>query len=241
MTVASSRIDLPGLALNPDARIEVVRIGDGKQPVFIVDNALVDGAAMAAYAGADSTFGAPAPGSHYPGRVARLPGNYMPAILAAARRPLEGLFGYALSPAATVFGHFGLATVPPAALTPEQAIPHVDAIRPQAFATVHFLGGAEYGGTAFYRHKATGMEVVTPANRDAGYRTRNAELDAMAERPRSALLALYEEIAYIEPVFNRLILYRANQLHSAKLAPVDSLPDDPRTGRLTANLFINTQ
>jgi len=241
MTALPEPRPLSGLALNPGARIEVLTIGDGRQPVLIVDEALVDARAMAEYAAETAIFAAPPADSSYPGRMARLPVNYLPAILSAFARPLHGVFGYAAGPETTAFGFFGLASVPQSALTPEQSVPHVDAVRPHAFASVHFLGGPEFGGTAFYRHKATGIEVVTPDNAEAGFRKRNAELDALKGQSQAELLALYEEIAYIEPVFNRLILYRANQLHSAKLAPVDSLPDDPRTGRLTANLFVNVR
>ncbi|MBW8880098.1 MAG: hypothetical protein JF615_01370 [Asticcacaulis sp.] len=239
MAAPSPRAHLPGLALNPKARIEVRRIGREQQPVFIVDQALVDADAMVEFACSDGAFAPPAPGSLYPGRIAQLPSNYLPDILSALRRPLQSVFGYAPGPSLPAFGFYGLTTLPPAAMEPEQVIPHADAIHPHAYATVHFLRACDYGGTAFFRHRATGLEVVTPANVEACNRTRTAELEAHAGRPYAELQALYEEIAYIEPVFNRLILYRASQLHSAKLTDAGTLPDDPRTGRLTANLFFN--
>ncbi|WAC46841.1 DUF6445 family protein [Asticcacaulis sp. SL142] len=239
MMHASRAVDIPGVALNPNARVEIKKIGHEQQPVFIVDQALINVEAMVAFAAEHTTFGPPPSTSRYPGRVAPLPASYMPNILAALRRPLESVFGYVAGPRPTSFGFYGLATVLTADLMPDQVIPHADATQPNAYASVHFLSAHDYGGTAFYRHKATGLEVVSPAKSQASYQQRNAELEAYKGSPHSKLQALYEEIAYIEPVANRLILYRAGQLHSAKMAGVDTLPDDPRTGRLTANLFVN--
>ena len=239
MTEVPTAAILPDLALNLKARIEVLKIGHAQQPVFIVDQALVDADAMVEFASTRATFGPP-PTSYYPGLVAALPVNYMPDILTALRRPMERVFGNAIPPFSQ-FGFYGLATIPHSAMSPGQLIPHADAVHPHAFATVHFLSRTDLGGTAFYRHKATGLEVVTPSQGEASYRIRQAELEAHQDRPQAELQALYEEIAYIEPVFNRLILYRASQLHSAKMTGVDVLPPDPRTGRLTANLFVNTE
>jgi hypothetical protein len=239
MTADQKPVYLSGLALNPNASLETRRIGRDRQPVLIVDGALVDADAMVGFACAHTSFNPPAPPSQYPGRIARLPANYVRDVLGGLRLALADLFGFRKDPRPFASGFYGLTTLPQAAMAPEQVIPHADAVRPDAYATVHFLNAADYGGTAFYRHKATGLEVVTPLNSEACHQIRNAELEAHKGQGHGALQALYEEIAYIEPVFNRLILYRASQLHSARLADVDDLPDDPRTGRLTANLFVN--
>ena len=241
MTEAARAADIRGLALNPNAKINIWKIGHEQQPIFIVDQALIDAEAMVAFACARTSFGPPAPESHYPGRIAPLPDSYRPNILAELGRALEVVFGHPPGVGKESHGFYGLANIPHAAMTPDQLIPHADAVHPHAYATVHFLNATDYGGTAFYRHKATGLEVVTPARSEASFQIRAVELEAHKGRPPSELQALYEEIAYVEPVFNRLILYRASQLHSAKMTGVDYLPEDPRTGRLTANLFVNTE
>jgi hypothetical protein len=138
------------------------------------------------------------------------------------------------------FGYFGLTTLPPAQMVLRQALPHTDTARLNAYAIVHYLGQNAFGGTAFYRHRATGFERITPLRVEAFERSRDAEVQASQNPPDEALSNLYEEIAYVEPVFNRMILYHASQLHSARLENSDQLTDDPHTGRLTANLFINT-
>ena len=39
-------------------------------------------------------------------------------------------------------------------------------------------------------------------------------------------------------VFNRLVVYRSHMLHSGRIPPGAELSDDPRRGRLTANIFV---
>lgn len=228
---------LPRLSLNRDARIEVWRIGEEKQPVFVVDNALLGADELLAYAAA-LPFGPPADNSLYPGLNAHLPANYIPTLLPALQRPLTQLFGM-IKPPQRQFGFFGLTTRPPQAMATRQALPHTDSANLHSFATVHFLNGL-FGGTAFYRHKATGCETVTPTRSNLFNAKRSREIEEAGDGADGLLERYYEEIAYAEPMFNRLILYRATQLHSARLENATALSHHPRTGRLTANTFYNT-
>lgn len=230
---------LPPVTLNRDAHIEMWKIGHEEQPVFIVDDALVEPEALVEFAQA-SGFVSPAEGSYYPGLNALLPANYLPTILAALQRPMIELYDMGAYMPPPAFGFFGLATLPPETMAVRQALPHTDTHRANSLACVHFLGGVQFGGTAFYRHKATGFEVLTPIRSHPFTQTRTKELAEREGQPPAALHDLYEETAYIESKFNRLILYRAASLHSAKLENTTGLSNDPRTGRLTANLFINT-
>ena len=52
---------------------------------------------------------------------------------------------------------------------------------------------------------------------------------------------MFERIADYEAVFNRMLVYRSRNLHSASLAPSFVGSADPRTGRLTLNLFLHFQ
>jgi len=230
---------LPPVTLNRDAHIEVWKIGREEQPVFIVDNALVEPEALVEFA-RQASFVTPAPGSYYPGLNALLPDNYLPTILAALQRPMVELYGMVSNMQPPAFGFFGLATLAPEAMALRQALPHTDTHRANSLACVHFLGGLQFGGTAFYRHKATGFEVLTPIRSHPFTQTRTRELAERDGQSPATLHDLYEQTAYVEPVFNRMILYRAAALHSAKLENTADLSDDPRFGRLTANLFINT-
>jgi hypothetical protein len=231
---------LPNLSLNRGAQIQVWKIGQEQQPVFVIDNALTDAQPLIDFACEQVPFLPPAEGSYYPGLNAQLPDSYLDLLTAGLQRPLVNLFGMPAGRPLPYFGYYGLTTLPPTQMGLRQALPHTDTSRLHAYAVVHYLSRNPLGGTAFYRHRATGFEYLNPVRVAAFEQARNAEVTASQSQPDTALSDLYEEIAYVEPVFNRLILYHASQLHSARLENSRQLTDDPRTGRLTANLFINT-
>jgi hypothetical protein len=228
---------LDGLALNPAADIQVLQIGAEKQTVLIVDDAVEDPAPLVDYAVSTTSFGPPGEGSYYPGLNARLPSNYLPLFMAALRPQLTRLFRVAPSHPLPSFGFFGLATLRDEDLDPLQIVPHVDTYKWPSFAAVHYLCGPEFGGTGFFRQVSTGFETVSPSRNYAYNRVLKTEMAASSD-PK-VLGAFYERIAAVDAKFNRLILYSASQLHSP-LAVGDRLCTEPRAGRLTANIFINT-
>ncbi len=225
------------LQLNRHARVSVTRTGAEANPVLIVDEVLADPAALVDFAATAAVFDAPAPGSYYPGLNAHLPANYLAPVLGALRTPMAALYGIRPEALLPAFGFLGLTVTPPDRLAPLQRIPHVDSSNAHAFAAVHYLCPPGFGGTGLYRHKATGFETISQI-RSVPYRRHcQAEGGPGAANPQADF---YEEIAVIEPVFNRLVLYRASQLHAPLIRVGDALSADPRRGRLTANLFINT-
>jgi len=137
--------------------------------------------------------------------------------------------------------YFSLVTTHPGALAPIQRLPHFDGLEPERIAVLLYLDHSERGGTAFYRQLATGFESVTAARFDA-YRS---ALDAGVARhglpPPSYVSGntpLFEQTHSVDGIFNRVVIYRGNTLHSANL-PIDFAPvNDPRAGRLTLNLFL---
>ncbi len=210
-----------------NARLEVRRIGAEQNPLLIVDNpiaeprVLIDEAVRAAFYAPEHTL--------YPGVNANLPEAYYAAVIALLRGPLDGVFGLPPRSFLDYFGFFGLATA--ASGTPIQAVPHYDGADSGLVAMVHYLCPETYEGTAFYRHRATGIEAVDPA-REAGFVSA-----AAAELEAGQGMAAYEEIARVELRFNRLIVYRGNMLHRGLLGGAE-LSADPARGRLTANGFV---
>lgn len=92
-------------------------------------------------------------------------------------------------------------------------------------------------GTAFFRHKETGFDAP-PTNREAralGY-SDAAEFDDKVIRPDKADLSKWEQIARIEPLFNRLILFRGSEFYHA---PIGGCGNSPETARLTHVFFFN--
>ena len=235
-----SDIVIPELILNSNPRIDLWTIGQEGQALVVVDNVLSNPEVLVEYA-TKASFDAPPPKSMYPGLVAPLPAAYLDLMTGILRGPLVRAFGLHPDFRIPAYGFLGLTTVATEAMPARQAAPHTDAHRLNSFATVHFFSQGDFGGTAFYRHKATGYELVTPAHSGRFTALRRRELEPEDGSPVPALADLYEEIHYVEPVFNRLILYRAGQLHSARLVANAHLPASPNSGRLTANLFFNTQ
>jgi Family of unknown function (DUF6445) len=226
-------------ALHADFRAAIVRIGAAREPVIVVDNLIADPAALVEHA-AGGAF-APVTAGFYPGVRAGLP----PAYSEAVRAGLGALIGAAFGPAGGAFqvidGNFSLTTTPPAAMSAMQRLPHIDAANPGLIAVLHYLCAPRFGGTAFYRHRATGLEcVATPEQSRALMAAIARELVQYGEPAPSyvdAAPAMFERIATFDAAFNRAIIYRGAVLHSGALAADYDFSAGARDGRLTANIF----
>lgn len=228
------------LAINPNPQVHVVTIGNDDQPVFIADDVLLNPDDLRACA-TPGSFGAPPETSWYPGQVAPLPETYLPLVLRELRNAMVQAFGMHPDYRANAYGFFGLSTLRPDQMAINQVAPHTDTARLHSFATVHYLSHDDQGGTAFYRHKSTGLELITPSCSAKFAHFRRQELAQVQDPSPTEIENLYEEIFHVEPRFNRLILYRAGQIHRSKLTPGAALSTDPARGRLTANTFFNTE
>ena len=135
---------------------------------------------------------------------------------------------------------FSLATRRPEEAVPYMRIPHYDGIDQKAFAILHYLSAPAQGGTAFYRHRRTGFECISP-DRAAAYQAGALEdFDAYGE-PRTYIgdsTQAFERIFDVEGVFNRCLIYSGAMLHSGQLTGSANFSPDPRQGRLTGNIFI---
>ena len=109
-------------------------------------------------------------------------------------------------------------------------------------ASVHYLFHGNWGGTAFYRHRATGFEYVDEGRHEAYYQQLQQESEG-PDAPGPGYIGedtpMFERIDQIEGVFNRLVMYRRNSLHSATIDNFAVPPADPMTGRLSINTFID--
>jgi hypothetical protein len=221
--------------INPSIRVRTEHLGTEAQPLLIVENVLAEPEAMIECA-ERVDFYVP-PHTHYPGVNANLPDDYYRLILAVLRQPLEETFGLSSQTHLNEFGFFGLSTRPAAEATLAQRFPHVDCYDPNRLAMVHYFCGVGFGGTGFFRQRATGFETVDQA------RARRYVESVMVERENSEPgfpgegMGHYDLIGRSEAVFNRLIVYRSHVLH-APLLGSGGASADPRSGRLTANGFI---
>jgi hypothetical protein len=222
---------------HPEIRPRVDPIGADRAPVMVIDNFVADpealiGAAEAAFALKSE------PRSYFPGIVSAVPQAYAMAAVDFLMPALCRTFG--------VSGHvlqggcdFQLVTTPPSDLTQRQSIPHFDAADPTLLASVHYLCAAPFRGTAFYRHVSTGVESID-RHRLASYEASLAE--ELERHPPTGYIdgdtPLFSRLAEYEPVFNRIILFRGASLHSGLADSGHGFAPDPRTGRLTTNLFL---
>ena len=228
---------MPEQLLNPAAVVRVEPIGLECQPVLVIDDVLAEPERWRAAAG-EARYGRFGP--HYPGLRSPVP----PVPAAALRDELAALIGetFALDPVPGLLEcYFSIVTTPPQALAPIQRLPHVDGLEPDRLAILVYLSGAETGGTAFYRQRATGFETVDAerfpafeAALKAGVATHGLPAPAYIDGDTE----LYEQVASVDARPNRALIYRSHLLHCARIAPGAALSADPATGRLTINAFL---
>jgi len=222
---------------------ELLRIGQSASPLVVVDDASGDVGSLVEIAAALAPFPA-ASGSYYPGQrrfitpADRAAYAYVERLCERISPFIGGAFdcdGFDL-----VEASFSLVTTPPGALLGPQRAPHFDSTDPRYLAVLHYLNVPAGSGTAFFRQRATGIEQVTAHNLPDFVRT--AERDAALRARTAGYIAgsdpHYEELARVEAVPDRLLIYQGSLLHSG-IIPEDMIfSPEPRRGRLTANLFV---
>ena len=228
--------------LNARLRVSLERIGQEREPVLVVEDVLRAPQNLIDYAAGEVSF-APAwgPEGGYPGVRAPAPLNYVETLVRSLSPVMEKAFGLADVALARAECNFSLVTQAPDALAPLQRIPHVDTTDPLQFALLHYLCPPGFGGTAFYRHRATGFEALTRERIPIYEAARARELAELGADPAyiTGDTPHYAQTAAFDAGFNRLIVYRSRILHSGQIHTPAALAADPRRGRLTANIFLN--
>jgi hypothetical protein len=218
----------------------LVRIGREAQPVVLIDDFVLDPARLrsAAVALNYRTLG-----RHYPGLRAEVDPRDVAAYLDPIRDLIADVFGCAQG-LDIVSAGYSIVTTRPADLTPIQRLPHFDGFEAERIALLHYLGGQDQGGTAFYRHRSTGYETIT-ADRHAAYDAALRRDVAQHGLPAPAYIKgdtpIYEQIARFEAVPNRALVYRGHSLHCADMPDDLDFTPDPRSARLTVNTFLIAQ
>jgi len=197
------------IEFNPSAAV-----ADGAV-VLVVDDALADPHAVVAAA-----RGLAKPSAHpkdfYPGVRYELPEDFHQRFAAW----LSGLLGRKVLSERN--GYVSVVTTPAAELLPIQTIPHFDTTDEEIYAAVLYLFEGGFGGTSFYRHRATGIELLSRQNEPlyrAALRREVADPAAVPRRYMNGDTAHFERIHRQEPRFNRLILYPGRRLHAGDIEP----------------------
>ncbi|WP_445192209.1 DUF6445 family protein [Sphingomonas sp. Tas61C01] len=150
------------------------RIGSEGEPLVVIDGFAANPDALRADAIAGSYDPA---GHHYPGIRAALPDRYLRDQLPVIARALGREFG-SYRRIHVVDARFSIVTTAPDALDVRQRLPHVDAYGRDRIALVHYLSASNRGGTAFFRHRATGFETIDEARAPIFFDTLRREVEA---------------------------------------------------------------
>jgi hypothetical protein len=212
--------------------------GMEQAPLLIIDDLVADAGELVELA-ATQRFAQVS--SFYPGVRARAPVAYQQFVESLLGEMLKDFFGLRVAALKFTVCDFSLVTTPPAQLKYLQCIPHVDSLNRNELAFIHYLFSGDLGGTSFYRHRSTGFESIDQM-RKGRYFAHVDEESRSESRAAQAYIngstALYEQICAPQGLFNRMLIYRRNSLHSGSIA-ASFVPDaDPRTGRLSINGFI---
>jgi hypothetical protein len=217
-------------------------VGLEREPVLIIDDVIANPMELVDYAAREVQF-APAdgPSGGYPGLRAPAPLNYVGALVKALDPVVREAFELENAGLVRASCNLSMVTRQPDQLKPLQRVPHIDTTDPLQFAFLHYLCDSSFGGTAFYRHRATGFEAITPERLDAYDEARDAEMVSAA--PPSDYIrgstAFFEQTAAFEARLGRLLVYRSRVLHSGQIPSDARFSSDPRDARLTANMFVN--
>ena len=226
------------LALHPDFKLTKLTIGREQAPLVVVDNFVVDPEALVDLA-ARKLFGDVV--DFYPGVRSKVPLSYQQFMLDKVMPLFAPHFDLGKAVRRFTQCHFSIVTTPPEKLDIAQCIPHIDSTISSELAFIHYLFKSDLGGTAFYRHRATGYEYVDEVRKDGYWRVVDEE-QAGPNRAETAYIngdtAHYERVGEQKGIFNRMLVYRRNTLHSAALDQAFIPNPNPRTGRLSINGFL---
>lgn len=225
------------ISLSPCATIHVEPLGEERQPLCIIDNALDDPDAFVNEAAAQ-TFKKIGP--YYPGIRAALSGETGASFCKMVEALANTHFDF---DANNLQGDcfFSIVTTPPEELAPIQRLPHYDGVEHDRLAVLLYLTPRPQGGTSFYRHRATGFETIDQ-NRFSRYKSvLESEVRRYGLPPARYIqdgAPLFDRIKTVDTVYNRLLVYRGLNLHCSTIDDNTSFSADPRQGRLTVNAFL---
>jgi len=224
-------VPIEAFRFNPAASASSVAIGAAAAPLLVVDGVFADPVAARAAARLQGPP-QPHPNDFYPGSRHPLPEAFL--------RSFVGWLNGLVPTTGPAQGFVSVVTKPAADLLPIQTLPHFDTTDEEIFAAVIYLFEEGFGGTSFYRHRATGYELLSERTEPlyrAALRREVADPAALPRRYRNGDDALFERIHRQEPRFNRMVLYPARILHAGDIEP--DYPGAPGAGegRLTLTLL----
>lgn len=229
-------------AVSPHASLQVQTVGQAGTPVIVIDEFGADLTDVIEYACESAEYG-PDVKSMYPGLRARLPKSYARSVLTQVYRLLFGVYDVPADLGMkAVSAAYSLITTPEGDLEPGQRRPHFDSSRPYYLAILHYLNDGAFCDTGLFRHRQTGLERITEDCVDEyiqsceAYTAAHGPAEPIYVKGSNDQYELYHRIEYRS---NRLVVYPGCLLHSGLVDPAVDVDSNPRTGRLTANIFVD--
>lgn len=225
-----------------DIKPQIIYVGNEKTPVIVIDDFANDLTQLLDYARHKVNYEQD-DGSYYPGVRAALPRPYAIEVINHVFQLIYDVYKVPhqlrIKPQMLAFS---LISQTPESLMPLQRLPHFDTPDPYHFAILHYLNDGPHGNTAFFRHKTTGFERINEANMNHYFDAAKSFLqEHQQDQPRYFTDSdkHYDIFHQIEYRPNRLVIYPGSLLHSTLVSLENDIDDNPHTGRLTANIFIN--
>ncbi|WP_158968498.1 DUF6445 family protein [Paraglaciecola sp. L3A3] len=225
-------------------KVHVVSIGKENTPVIVIDDFSPEPQRCIGLA-IQKTFSKELTnGVYYPGIRALVDDEYGNSVLQTIADLVRTVYKIAhpntLIPHA---GYYSLINKAENELDFLQTLPHFDSTETHYYAVMHYLNPGVFGGTGFYRHNPTGYENITRSRADRYIKSAQEVIDKQETvefKYFTQSTAHYELIDKLEYKQNRLVIYPGSLLHSGYIDNCErDLSSDPKTGRLTANLFID--
>ncbi|MCP4325690.1 MAG: hypothetical protein GY787_28395 [Alteromonadales bacterium] len=229
------------LQVNPAITIKVVQIPNTNLNAFIIDDFLLSTDSVMHFAKNIAYFNPMhSDNSYYPGVRDNMPQPYTRLLQAFFEEQIKPKLMDKIQHRATIHKSLiSLITCPPSQLITEQKMPHVDSCKSNEYAFVHYLSGAEHGGTSIYRYIPKDIielneqdefilddmldAITAKADEHSGYITQTT--------------SLFEQVLSIEAKVNRLVIYQGNLLHGANLTSKASYSGDTNNGRFSITSF----
>jgi hypothetical protein len=230
------------IAVNPNAALRVHTVGQAQTPLIVIDDFAVDLGELIDHACNSSDY-RPDDTSTYPGLRATLPKAYVREVLKQIYRLLFKVYAVPTDLGMkAVNAVYSLITTPEGELQPGQCRPHFDRNKPHFLAILHYLNAGGFCDTGLFRHRATGLEKITEDHVESYFHSCQEHAAAHGQpeqiyvKDSNDEYELYHRIQY-RP--NRLVVYPGCLLHSGLVDPAVDINPDPRSGRLTANIFVD--
>lgn len=216
-------------------------VGDLRIPVVVIDGFAKSTERLKEIAATSTSF-SPERATYYPGQRANLPEKYIQNCLRSLVPIFYELYKIDRSFVPKVMDSvYSLISKKPNELEPVQTVPHFDTPSPNMIATVHYLNEGVRGGIGFFKHKETQFDYVDEGRKERYFKSLNAYFDKNDTSSHGYCTTQHNEFEchqVLEYKPNRLIAFPGYLLHSVIVNEKTDIDANPRTGRLTANLFL---